>query len=351
MLVVRLLGGGIFAAALISLVLDVRHCLRAGSALALTSLENVWLALHPESLQAAHSLVFEGAPPWVWAYLLQPLLLIPIALLGGLFGYLIIAAGRRHRRRPAGAEENKGLPMARRDLAPPGSAGSALASALASCRGAFVGIAIFSGMSNVLLLTGSMFMLEVYDRVLPSRSIPTLIGLAILTAVLFMAQGGFDLIRSRLLSRVGATLDETLSPRIYDTMVHLPVRMGGRADSLQPLRDLDSLRSFLSSLGPTALFDLPWMPLYLSIIFAVSLDFGGHGLGGCHPARLSDRAHGVHDAQADQGRHRIRRFAPTPGRSQPAQCRSDGGDGADAARGRALARGQPQLHCRAPGRQ
>ena len=268
MLAVRLLGGGLFAAALISLVLDVRHCLRAGTGLALTSLENLWFALHADSLRTAQTLLLEGAPPWVWAYLVQPLLLIPIALLGGLFGYLLVTTGRRHRRRRASAEE-RGLPIALRDLGQqPGAAGSALASALASCRGAFVGIALFSGMSNILLLTGSMFMLEVYDRVLPSRSIPTLIGLAILTAVLFMAQGGFDLIRSRLLSRVGATLDETLSPRVYDTMVHLPVRMGGRADSLQPLRDLDSLRSFLSSLGPTALFDLPWMPLYLTIIFA-----------------------------------------------------------------------------------
>src|SRR5262245_29207816 len=277
MLVVRLLGGGIFAAALISLVLDVRHCLRAGSGLALTSLENLWLAVHPDSLQAAQQMMLEGAPSWVWAYLVQPLLLIPIALVGGLGGYLLITAGRRRRRR-AGAED-RGLPMARRD-SQPGAASSALASALASCRGAFVGIALFSGMSNILLLTGSMFMLEVYDRVLPSRSVPTLIGLAILTAVLFMAQGGFDLIRSRLLSRVGATLDETLSPRIYDTMVHLPVRMGGRADSLQPLRDLDSLRSFLSSLGPTALFDLPWMPLYLTIIFAFHWILGLAALAG-----------------------------------------------------------------------
>src|SRR5499426_246031 len=278
MLVVRLLGGGIFAAALISLVLDVRHCLRAGSGLALSSLENLWLAVHPDSLQAAQQMMLEGAPSWVWAYLVQPLLLIPIALVGGLCGYLLITAGRRRRRRRAGAED-RGLPMARRD-SQPGSASSALASALASCRGAFVGIALFSGMSNILLLTGSMFMLEVYDRVLPSRSVPTLIGLAILTAALFMAQGGFDLIRSRLLGRVGASLDETLSPRIYDTMVQLPVRMGGRADSLQPLRDLDAVRSFLSSLGPTALFDLPWMPLYLTIIFAFHPILGLTALGG-----------------------------------------------------------------------
>ena len=335
MLVVRLLGGGIFAAALISLILDVRQCLRAGSGLALTSLESLWLAVHPDSLQAVQVLLLQHTPPWVSAYLVQPLLLIPIALIGGLFGYLLLSAGRRRRRVISG--DANGLPAARREHAQAGSAGPALASALTSCRGAFVGVALFSGMSNILLLTGSMFMLEVYDRVLPSRSIPTLIGLAILTAVLFMAQGGFELIRSRLLSRVGATLDETLSPRVYDTMVLLPVRMGGRADSLQPLRDLDSLRSFLSSLGPTALFDLPWMPSLPDHHFCLPLDFGVHGLGRCDPARLPDHHHRNHDAQADQGGHRVRRFAAAPGRSQPAQCRSDGGHGANAARGRVLA--------------
>ena len=277
MLVVRILGGGIFAAALISLILDVRHGLGTDSGFALTSLENVWLAVHADGLSTARDFVLGNTPAWVWSYLLQPLLLMPIALIGGLIGYLLIGAGRTRRRRAADGTTPS---LGRRDGAQASAGAPALASALASCRGAFVGIALFSGMSNILLLTGSMFMLEVYDRVLPSRSIPTLIGLSILAAVLFVAQGGFDLIRSRLLSRVGATLDETLSPRVYDTMVHLPVRMGARADSLQPLRDLDSVRSFLSSMGPTALFDLPWMPLYLSIIFAFHWILGVTALGG-----------------------------------------------------------------------
>ena len=275
MLVVRILGGGIFAAALISLILDVRHGLRTDSGFALTSLENLWLAVHADGLSTARDLVLGNTPSWVWSYLLQPLLLMPIALIGSLIGYLLIGAGRTRRRRAADGTTPS---LGRRDGAQ--ASAPALASALASCRCAFVGIALFSGMSNILLLTGSMFMLEVYDRVLPSRSIPTLIGLSILAALLFVAQGGFDLIRSRLLSRVGATLDETLSPRVYDTMVHLPVRMGARADSLQPLRDLDSVRSFLSSMGPTALFDLPWMPLYLSIIFAFHWILGVTALGG-----------------------------------------------------------------------
>ncbi len=111
-------------------------------------------------------------------------------------------------------------------------------------------------------------MLEVYDRVLPSRSIPTLIGLAILTGLLLAIQGILDLIRSRVLVRIGAYLDTSLSRRVYTSLVRLPLRIASRGDGMQPLRDLDSMRIFLSGLGPTALFDLPWIPVYLAIIWA-----------------------------------------------------------------------------------
>ena len=145
---------------------------------------------------------------------------------------------------------------------------SELAQALASCRGAFVATALMSGMSNILMLTGAIFMLEIYDRVLPSRSIPTLVALVILAAGLFLAQGLLDMIRGRVLVRIGARLDEELSGRVYETIVRLPLKIGNRSDGLQPLRDLDSVRSFLSGPGPTALFDLPWLPIYLAICFA-----------------------------------------------------------------------------------
>jgi len=127
---------------------------------------------------------------------------------------------------------------------------------------------VFSGMSNILMLTGAMFMLEIYDRVLPSRSIPTLVVLLFLFGGLFVAQGLLDLIRGRILVRIGNSLDEALSPRVYDAVVRLPMRAGNRGDGIQPLRDLDAVRSFLSSLGPVALFDLPWMPIYLAVCFA-----------------------------------------------------------------------------------
>jgi len=157
---------------------------------------------------------------------------------------------------------------------------SELSAALASCRGAFFGTALISGMSNVLMLTGAMFMLEVYDRVLPSRSMPTLVGLLILVAGLYAALGVLDAIRGRVLARIGGALDETLSGRVYDTLVRLPLRVGSRSEGNQPLRDLDAIRSYLGSLGPVALFDLPWIPLYLAVCFAFHPLIGYTALGG-----------------------------------------------------------------------
>src|SRR5262245_16756403 len=136
---------------------------------------------------------------------------------------------------------------------------SELVEALAACRNAIIAIGAMSGMSNILMLTGAIFMLEIYDRVLPSRSIPTLVGLIILAAGLYAALGLLDAIRARILVRIGARLDEILSGRVYDAIVRLPLRVGRRADGLQPLRDLDNIRGFLNNSGPAALFDLPWI--------------------------------------------------------------------------------------------
>jgi ATP-binding cassette, subfamily C, type I secretion system permease/ATPase len=162
----------------------------------------------------------------------------------------------------------------------PASARSELGAALASCRGAFIAIGLVSGLSNVLMLTGAMFMLEIYDRVLPSRSVPTLIGIAILAGGLYVAQGMLDLIRSRVLVRIGSVLDEDISGRVFDTILRLPMKVGRTSDGLQPLRDLDSVRSFLSGLGPIALFDLPWLPLYIGICYLLHPWLGYTALGG-----------------------------------------------------------------------
>src|SRR6195256_2932957 len=156
----------------------------------------------------------------------------------------------------------------------PGVRRSELGDALPACRSAFIGVGAMSCMINLLYLTGSIFMLEVYDRVLPSRSVPTLVGLIILASGLYIAQGVLDLIRGRILGRIGTSLDEALNARVFDTIVRLPLIVGGRNEGLQPLRDLDNVRSFLSGMGPGAFFDLPWLPLYLAICFAFHVMIG-----------------------------------------------------------------------------
>ena len=135
-------------------------------------------------------------------------------------------------------------------------------------RGAFLGLFIFSALINLLYLTGSFYMLQVYDRVIPSRSVPTLIALSLLAAALFAGQAALDFFRSRVLLNMARALDERLSPRVFRIISQMPLRSGSTATGLQPLRDLDQVRSFLSGGGPLGLFDLPWMPFYLAICFA-----------------------------------------------------------------------------------
>ena len=98
---------------------------------------------------------------------------------------------------------------------------SELRAALGLCKSAFVGIGAFSGLINLLMLTSSLFMLEVYDRVLPSRSVPTLVGLSILAAILLIFQVLLEVTRGRLLVRIGSQLERRLSPRVYDALVRM----------------------------------------------------------------------------------------------------------------------------------
>lgn len=137
--------------------------------------------------------------------------------------------------------------------------------ALASCGTGFLAVALFSAVVNILMLTGSVYMLQVYDRVLPSHSIPTLVWLSALVFALFLLLGAFDWLRARLLARIGIALDRALSARTVAAIIRMPA-MGTRGD-MHLLRDLDSIRNFLSGPGPTTFFDLPWIPLYGALCF------------------------------------------------------------------------------------
>jgi ATP-binding cassette subfamily C protein len=131
----------------------------------------------------------------------------------------------------------------------------------------FLSVGVFSGLINLLALTGSFYMLQVYDRVLPSRSVPTLVGLTILMAALFVANGLLDFFRVRVMSRVGVRIDNEVRDKVFQALHLLPLRARSGGDGLQPVRDLDQIRAFFSGLGPTAFFDLPWVPVYLGVVF------------------------------------------------------------------------------------
>jgi ATP-binding cassette subfamily C protein len=160
---------------------------------------------------------------------------------------------------------------------PPQSLTAAVVSPLKST---FLGVALVSGVVNILALTSPLFMLQVYDRVLASGSLPTLVGLALLALGLYGFQCLLDIIRARVLIRIGEDFDMRYSGRVHDAVVRLPLvnRMPG--DGLQPLRDLDNVRGFLSGTGPTAFFDLPWMPLYLGLCFLFHVWIGVTALAG-----------------------------------------------------------------------
>ncbi|KKC34159.1 type I secretion system permease/ATPase [Devosia psychrophila] len=148
----------------------------------------------------------------------------------------------------------------------------------------FKGIGVFlfwiSGIINVLALTGSFYMLQIYDRALASGSIPTLVALSILAIGLYLSQGVFDIIRAQVLVRIGAQLDRILSPIAHRVSVDMPRFGFSTSESLERGRDVDTLRGFMGSQGPMALFDLPWVPLYVLFVYLLHPLLGAVTLGG-----------------------------------------------------------------------
>jgi ATP-binding cassette, subfamily C, bacterial PrsD len=130
-----------------------------------------------------------------------------------------------------------------------------------------LGIAVFSGVINLLMLSGSLYMLQVYDRVIPSRNIATLAGLSLMVLFAYLMQGYFEALRSRMLCRVGTLFDVGLQDSIHTALATLPLCGAKPLTMQQPLRDLDQVRAFMSSTGPTAFLDMPWIPVFLLGLF------------------------------------------------------------------------------------
>jgi ABC-type protease/lipase transport system fused ATPase/permease subunit len=126
---------------------------------------------------------------------------------------------------------------------------------------------LISGLINILALTGSFYMLQVYDRALTSGSVQTLAALSVLAIGLYLFQGGFDIVRSQVLIRIGARLDKDIAPLAHRVALDMPRFGFSSTEALERGRDVDTVRGFLGSQGPATLFDLPWIPLYLAFVY------------------------------------------------------------------------------------
>lgn len=141
--------------------------------------------------------------------------------------------------------------------------------ALRRLRSTFLLVGVFSAIINLLMLTGPVYMLQVYDRVLSSGSVATLLGLFAVVVLLYGFLGLYDFLRARLLSRASLRLDAQVGDDAFRIALQAG-GLGGRSQidpSAQPVRDLELLRGFLGSPAITGLFDLPWIPLFLGLVF------------------------------------------------------------------------------------
>ncbi len=150
---------------------------------------------------------------------------------------------------------------------------SELKKSLLSAKKSFIMVGLFSMFINILMLVPPLYMLQLYDRVLGSRSQDTLIMLTLIVVVLFITMGLLEVVRSRVLVRVGNKLDSMLSQRIFDSLFELERKAPGRSSSM-PLNDLTQVRQFMTGNGLFAFFDAPWMPIYIIVLFIFHPAFG-----------------------------------------------------------------------------
>ncbi|KIX17785.1 MULTISPECIES: type I secretion system permease/ATPase [unclassified Paracoccus (in: a-proteobacteria)] len=132
----------------------------------------------------------------------------------------------------------------------------------------FLSVGVFSAVVNLLMLTGPLFMLQVYDRVLASRSVETLTALFVLVIFLFVLMGAIDIIRNRVMQRIAARFQDRMEGRVFDAALREGALRGDEsAATAGGMRDLDSVQRLIGSPVMLAFFDLPWAPLFLAAVF------------------------------------------------------------------------------------
>lgn len=154
-----------------------------------------------------------------------------------------------------------------------------LSQALASFRGTFRTVGVFSAIINLMMLVPSLYMLQVYDRVLASGNQTTLLMLTLMVVGAYLLMNGLELVRSFMLVRVGNRLDQQLSQRVYTAAFEQNLRRGG-SQAGSALQDLTTVRQFMTGQGVFAFFDAPWFPVYLVVIFLFDWILGVFAVGG-----------------------------------------------------------------------
>jgi len=155
---------------------------------------------------------------------------------------------------------------------------SDLKKALQATRGSFLSVGFFSMFINILMLVPVIYMLQVYDRVITSGSESTLLMITLIMVFLLMGMGGLEWVRSRILVRVAAKLDQLLAHQVFDASFKQSLYSGGRNNSAQSIQDLTGLRQFMTGNGLFAFFDAPWVPIYLAVMFAFHPFYGWVGV-------------------------------------------------------------------------
>jgi ATP-binding cassette, subfamily C, type I secretion system permease/ATPase len=145
------------------------------------------------------------------------------------------------------------------------------------CRRYFATALIFSLAINLLYLAAPLYMLQLYDRVISSASHVTLVMLTVVLVFALVALASLDFVRSRVLARAGMRLDRQMAGRVLSATVESSAK--GATPTAQTLRDFDSFRGFVTGAGINALFDLPWAPIYIFVIFLLHPLLGAFALG------------------------------------------------------------------------
>ncbi|MBY4893878.1 type I secretion system permease/ATPase [Rhodobacteraceae bacterium N5(2021)] len=137
-----------------------------------------------------------------------------------------------------------------------------------------------SGIINILALTGAFYMMQVYDRVLLSGSVPTLALISLFALGLFAFQGGLDVIRSQILHRIGARFDNQVAPDVHQMTIEMPRYGFSIGEALERGRMVDTLRNFFGSPALVAMLDFPWMPIFVAFVFFLHPYLGALTVGG-----------------------------------------------------------------------